>query len=548
MQRRPTVRSVAALIALMLGTSCTAGSSVNAGDAGAAGTTAAPSTTSDAVGTSEPQAPTSSTPSPADRTTAPTTATTPPPAESTAAPSTRAPVPAFDPGPITWSSCGEDLDCATVVVPLDYADPQGPTASLNVVRANATDPSSRIGSMLVNPGGPGAAGTYLARQARFFFTDRLRERFDIVAWDPRGTGRSIPSIDCVNSYDEYFTQDVTPDDAAEQQALEAAAAAFRDACAAHNSPDALANVSTEQTARDMDALRRALGEDTITYFGFSYGSELGSVWLTLFPETVRAAALDGALNPNYTKVERSLAQASGFEIALNAFLEDCGGDCAFDDGDDPGAAFDRIVADIDGGHYPTAPGRPELTQGITYTAVIDALYAKERWPALEEALDDASKGDGAALLALYDEYYERQPDGSYSNLLESFTAIDCVDDPGPQTIAGVDEYNDEYLAIAPRIGPAFTHGYSCVGWPAAAPALPRIDGAGAGPVVVVGTTNDPASPFESSKSTAEALEGGVFVAVTGEGHLGYAQSACAQDIVDAYLINLDVPDSDVVCD
>ncbi len=201
-----------------------------------------------------------------------------------------------DGAPIDWTSCGDGLDCGRLAVPLDYEDPDSPTITLNLVRHRATDPDERIGSLLVNPGGPGLDGVWLAETAPLIYPG-LIERFDIIGWDPRGTGASDPAIDCVDSYDPYYALDPTPDTPEEEQVAEESRVEFGEACLRRMGAEVLAHVSTRESATDMDSIRRALGEETISYFGFSYGSELGATWATLFPDTVRAAVLDGASDP-----------------------------------------------------------------------------------------------------------------------------------------------------------------------------------------------------------------------------------------------------------
>jgi len=247
-------------------------------------------------------------------------------------------------------------------------------------------------------------------------------------------------------------------------------------------------------------------------------------------------------------MQGAIDQASGFEIALNAFLEDCKGKCAFAQGGDPGAAFDKILADIDANAYPTDQGRPPLNSGIAYSGVIDALYSQSLWLELDDALNQARQGNGSGLLALYDDYYQRRGDGSYGNELEAFLAISCLDDRGPATVADVDSYNAQIEAVAPRIAPGFEHGYSCVYWPVPSVAPLLVTGKGAGTIVVIGTTNDPATPYTSSLNMAKTLEGGRFIKVVGNGHTGYSKSPCAQDLVDKYLIDLQAPPPDATCD
>jgi pimeloyl-ACP methyl ester carboxylesterase len=448
---------------------------------------------------------------------------------------------------LAWTPCGADLECTTLTVPLDYSVAGNDSIDLPVKRHLARKPAQRIGSLLVNPGGPGFGGTSLADAAESIFSPDILDRFDIVGWDPRGTGDSVPAVDCISDYDKFFTLDPTLGGAAGKQQAIDTARAFDDACKAKNG-NLLAHISTQDSARDMDLLRRALGEQRISYFGFSYGSELGAAWVTMFPNTVRAAVFDGAADPNADAMQGSIDQAKGFELAFNAFLENCKKKCAFPRGEDPGKAFDALIADIHSHSYPTSPGRPALNLAIAYTAVADAMYSPSLWPALDAALNAARDGDGSKLLAEYDDYYQRKPDGTYGNELEAFVAISCLDDGGPRTVAGVDAYNSEIEKAAPRLAVSFEYGYSCVFWPVPSVKKLAITGKGAGPIIVIGTTNDPATPFESSQNMARALEGGVFVKVVGNGHTGYDQSQCARNVVDNYLVKSKVPKADVQCD
>lgn len=452
----------------------------------------------------------------------------------------------FDLPALEWADCGDNLECATLVAPLDYAEPSGASVRLAVTRHLARKDKQRIGSLLINAGGPGLDARFLVEAAPAMFTDDLLDRFDIVGMDPRGTGGSTPTIDCIDDYDPYFATEF-PDTAEGKEQDIALVKALAAGCY-ERSGDLLAHVSTLDVARDMDLLRRVLDEDRISYFGFSYGSELGAAWVTMFPSTVRAAVFDGAVDPTASGMQESVDQARGFESALDAFLRFCAEKCVFPAGRDPGAAFDGIISLIDRSDFPTASGRPNLNLSITYSAIANALYSRTLWPQLDEALDAAESGDGSLLLALYDDYYRRQPDGTYPNLIEAFIAISCADDRGPSTVGGVDDYYDEILAAAPRLARAFQGGYVCVFWPTpSAPPL-EITGRGAGPILVIGTTNDPATPLAGTQKMADALEGGVLVTVSGEGHLGYRQSSCARSVVTDYLVDGKVPPADVTCD
>jgi pimeloyl-ACP methyl ester carboxylesterase len=435
-----------------------------------------------------------------------------------------------------------------LAVPFDYQDPSLGSFTLFLTRRPAGDQKFKVGSMLVNPGGPGFGGSSVAADAEYYFSDELLDRFDIIGWDPRGTGKSTPAVDCVDEYDDYFGIDSTPESPEEKQAIIDAGQSFNDKCET-NSGEILPYISTQATARDMDSIRRALGEEKITYFGFSYGSELGATWATMFPETVRAAVLDGASDPNATSLDQGLAQAQGFEKQLDAFLSKCSKRvaCVFNSNGNSAAALDKLITDIDAKPLVVSADRTPVTQGVMYTALAQAMYSDALWPQLERALSDAVKGDGAGLLQLYDDYFQRKPDGSYGNELEAFLAISCLDDPGPTSVEEVDAQIPVFTKAAKRFGASFAYGYSCALWPVAQAPRITITGRGAGPIIVIGTTGDPATPIESSRKAARSLEGGLFLTVKADQHTGYGLNTCVVETVDRYLIDLKAPADGKVC-
>ena len=460
------------------------------------------------------------------------------------------------PGAITWGECppgtrsvtGAALECGTLKVPYDYANDDGRFFTLHIVRRAADDPSVRIGSMLVNPGGPGFGGTVIPIDAEWYVGEELRRHFDIVGWDPRGTGLSTPAVDCIDDYDRYFGIDSPPNDDAAKQEMVRLTQEFVDACV-ERSGDILPYISTEASARDMDSIRAALGEERITYFGFSYGSELGATWVTLFPDTVRAAVFDGASDPNASGFDQAIAQLKGFERQLNAFFADCAKrtTCLIYNGGNPAALFDKLVADIDETPLAGAKGRTAVTQGVLYTAVFQAMYSNTLWPRLEAALSNATLGDGAALTGLYDDYYQRQFDGTYGNELEAFLAISCLDDAEGSSVADVDADVPKFVAVAPRLGANYGYGYACALWPTRVAARVKVSGKGAGPIVVIGTTGDAATPLESTRRAAKNLEQGVLIIVEADRHTGYGLNACVVEQLDAYLIDGTVPENETYC-
>jgi pimeloyl-ACP methyl ester carboxylesterase len=454
--------------------------------------------------------------------------------------------------PIEWKPCdgstSTEVECGNIEVPFDYADPEQGSFVLFVKRHNAASPADRIGSMMVNPGGPGFGGSSLADDAQYYFSQDLIDRFDIIAWDPRGTGESTPAVDCVDTFDEYFGLDSPPETPEEKQALIDASQAFNDKCA-ENSGTILPYISTMASAQDINSLRLALGEEKVSYFGFSYGSELGTTWATMFPETVRAIVVDGAVDPNASSVQEGMNQAKGFEGQLATFLKQCSEKttCAFHNGGKAEAAFDQLVLDIDVTPLEISKDRTPVTQGVLFTAVAQAMYSDYYWPQLSEALSEAQSGDGKGILQLYDDYYQRKDDGTYGNELEAFLAISCLDDPGATSTEEVELHIEDFIAAAPRLGGNFAYGYSCALWPVEQAAKVSITGKDAGPIVVVGTTGDAATPLESTRKMAQGLEQGILIVVDANQHTGYGANSCVVKAVDDYLIKLKVPTNETTC-
>ncbi len=488
----------------------------------------------------------------ASTTTTPTTTTTTVQASTTTAPAAET---ASDPtaDAFGWEiidpESADDIEQGVLEVPLDHDDPSGDVVELHVVRRRASDPENRIGVLLVNPGGPGSGGSVLAEFAAEIYDDVLLERFDIIGWDPRGTGLSTPAIDCVDEYDPYFALDSNPESVDEEAEFQAALGEFAAGCD-ERSGDLLDHVNTVDAARDMDAIRLALGEDQITYFGWSYGTQLGATWATLFPETVRAAVLDGAVDPTTGRAEGLLDQAAGFESTFQTFLADCASKptCPLAVGGDPGAAVIGLLARIETDTIPTVEGRPDLTSGIAEFGIGNALYSEDSWPALAQALADAIDGDGAGLLAQYDDYMLRFEDGTYSNDLEAYFVITCADDPDTGGIDAAVDARAEFRATAPLIGSTTAAELAIC---ALLPEFPapdfQITGADAGPIMVVGNTGDPATPFEGSRNMAATLEDGFFVAVEADSHTAYGLNDCIDTTIDDYLVDLTIPADDTTC-
>jgi pimeloyl-ACP methyl ester carboxylesterase len=309
-------------------------------------------------------------------------------------------------GTLRWRSCGNEFDCASMRVPLDYSNPAGPQVDLAMVRLPARDQSKRIGSLVVNPGGPGGSGVEYALSAADRLPSELRDRFDIVGFDPRGVGQSDP-IDCKADMNAYYNLDFSPDDDAERAALVSGIQAFVDACE-RNEGSRLPYLSTADTVRDLDQLRAALGDKKLTFLGYSYGSYLGAKYAEAYPDHVRALVLDGAVDPALDAKQQQVEQAAGFEGVLNAFLKWCGANtsCDFHRDGKPGEALDRLFARVDREGVPVPGGRaPRTLSPIEFDlAIATALYdGRDGFGYLASALDAADRGDGRAMAELSDE-------------------------------------------------------------------------------------------------------------------------------------------------
>ena len=451
---------------------------------------------------------------------------------------------------LDWQPCREDFECAELEVPLDYAEPDGETIGIALLKVPARDADRRVGSLVVNPGGPGAPGTEYAASAALVFRDPLLDAFDVVGFDPRGTGSSAP-VDCLSDaeLDDYVSDDPDPDTAAERATYAGWVERLGAGCV-ERSGDLAAHVSTVEAARDMDVLRAALGESALTYFGASYGTKLGSTYADLFPDRVGRLVLDGAVDPTLTNRELNLEQAAGFETALRAYAEDCAADgCRL--GDTADEVLESIRGFIDRVEQGPLPvGERELGVGNAFYGIVAPLYNAEYWRILTQALELGIQGDASLLLQLSDLYTSRGADGYTDNSAEAIYAINCLDDPTAIEQADVPAEVAAFEEASPTFGTVFAWSLTGCGGvqvEAAEPA-PEIDAPGAAPILVIGTTRDPATPYDWAVSLADQLESGVLLSRDGDGHTGYnAGNACVDQAVHGYLIAGEVPEDGLSC-
>ncbi len=452
---------------------------------------------------------------------------------------------------LNWVDCGGDLECATVRVPLDYDDLSGPAVALSVNRVAAEDPDRRIGSLLVNPGGPGGSGTQYAVAMATLLGEDVRASYDVVGFDPRGVGDSDPLV-CLNTdqLDAYIASDPDPDTPAEIADTMADLRMFRDACE-QAAPKLLPHLSTVEVVRDLDILRAVLGDDELHYFGASYGTYIGAVYAELFPERVGRLVLDGAVDPSLDDAELNEQQAVGFETALRAYVEDCTSKEECPVGDDADAGMLRIrqlIDDLDAEPLPTDdPDRP-LTEALGIRGLAFPLYVPTFWPGLSVALALALDGDGSGLLNMADLSSSRGEDGYADNSSQVIGAVNCLDHPSDSTVAEVESDVPSFEQQAPTFGRSFAWSQiACSQWPYASPP-PPIDGAGAAPILVVGTTRDPATPLVWAEALADQLASGVLLTRDGDGHTAYGMgNDCIDDSIDAYLVDGTVPADGTAC-
>ncbi|WP_177212879.1 alpha/beta hydrolase [Geodermatophilus ruber] len=483
-----------------------------------------------------------------------------------ATPAARAPVPA-----LTWAACGTTdvataagVQCATADLPLDHDRPGGEQVRIALARVPATQPAQRIGSLFFNLGGPGAPAVQLMQTSGASILTSLNERFDIIGFDPRGVGQSTPSIDCkVNQETDGSSPRPwpTPVDL-DVEALVGHAQRYVDNCLANNG-EILRHASTADVARDLDLLRAAVGDQQLTYFGFSYGTFLGATYAALFPDRYRAMVLDGPVDPEQyadDPVGLSTLQGAGFEHTLGSFVDACKADqaaCSNFGGTDPLAAYDALLASaattpLPADRYATDP-RPVTADDIR-DVTLALLRAKRVWNVLATALAQAAAGDGSLTRALVDLVVRpRRPDGSYDPQLDRFFTITGGEQAWP---TGLDSYVErgarEWVDV-PHFWGAFA--YSEVPfalWPREAE--DAYDGPfavpGSSPTpLVIATTDDPATPYPGARSMVAELGNARLLTMYGSGHTAFGQdnSACVDTAATTYLVDGTLPAPGTVC-
>jgi pimeloyl-ACP methyl ester carboxylesterase len=449
--------------------------------------------------------------------------------------------PPFEPKPLEFEKCGS-RECATLTVPLDYADPTGPTIDIAVNRAPAIDQANRIGALLVNPGGPGASGLDLVKSALGAFPRGIRDRFDIIGFDPRGVGASN-EVPCGGEdvVDPFRHADPTPDSPDEQAELDRAAQAIAADCA-EKAGDLLPHIGTDDVVRDIESIRRGLGEETISFAGFSYGTLLGLRYAELFPTGARAIMIDGVVDPDQGFVDFLREQARAFETQLEALFAECpssGGECP--DGG-AAAAYDQLAQRVETDPLPAGSGASVGPSELA-VAVAEATYSANSAGALFRALQAGLDGDGEPLYEGFQAYES-------SVHFTSYAGVECIDSEHPVGSAAYRAFAADLAKVAPRLGGAVANELlPCAFWPAPVTSVVGpVDAKGAPPILVVGNTRDAATPYEQAQRVAAGLERGRLLTFDSAGHTAFGTgNQCITDAMTAYFVDLTLPAEGTIC-
>jgi len=449
-----------------------------------------------------------------------------------------------------WQDCHDSFECAKVRVPVDYTAPGGTAIYLSVVRLPSHG-GDRLGSLLINPGGPGVSGIGYALDANSAISATVRKHYDIVGFDPRGVAASAP-IRCLSDAetDRFAAQDGSPDNSAEEAELVRLARHLGDRCAARND-GLLAHVGTRDTARDLDVLRAVLGDNKLNFLGKSYGTYLGAIYAEMFPDLVGRLVLDGVVDPAADSAALARSQAVGFELALASFVDDCLRRISCPLSGNRATALAQVSRILDAAdRTPLRASRP-VTQSLALLGVAYAMYVPGLWEVLREALAKAGTGDGSTLLLLADTFLDRTSKGHYStNGTDAAFAVSCLDRPETSDLAALRARARDLTAVAPRFGAYLAwESLPCSFWPVPPQGKAEsIRAAGAGPILVVGTTRDPATPYAFAKNLAAELASGRLLTYVGDGHTAYEQgSGCINQAVDAYLVDGRLPAEGTRC-
>ena len=458
---------------------------------------------------------------------------------------------------LLWGKCYESFTCAYLKVPIDYTNLKLGSFKIAVIKYKATKPSKKLGSIVVNPGGPGASGVDYAYNAEYIFDKSVLEKYDVVGFDPRGISRSQP-IMCLNDKetDASYAADSKPDSPAEFAAQIKASKEYAQKCMENTKY--VTHYSTANSARDMDLLRFALGDSKLNFLGKSYGTYLGTLYAQFFPNKVGQMVLDGALDPGISIKEQNLTQTRGFEQALDAFIKDCmeRKDCPLPKKLSDARKSFTTLFDSTAKSPLTTKSKRVATQSLVVLGTAYALYDNETgWPSLRKALRQAQNHEGTEFLVLVDEYSSRNVDGTYANNeTDAQIVIDCLDWQDSRSIAQMQIDAKQFAKQAPVFGPYFSYNsLACKYFAQPAkgtntPPTNKIISITTTPVLIIGTTRDPATPYVMAQSLHKTIKGSRLISLDADGHTGHGRgSTCVDDAVNAYFLKGLVPTKDLQC-
>lgn len=448
---------------------------------------------------------------------------------------------------IDWSKCTDLVYCGDMSVPLNWANPTGETIRIAVAYQPAKSGKPK-GSIIFNPGGPGGSGVdFLTSSPDYVATKNLQESFNIVGFDPRGVQNSTPKIKCLTSkemdtflYSDSESEPGTPEYVTEMRTV---MSDYAKACQQRTGP-LLEFVDTVSVARDLDVLRALMGDSKINYLGFSYGTLIGTTYANLFPKQVGHMVLDGAIDPTAPDTEATLLQLKGFDQSLAAFLKQCLAtkDCPFSGTlEQAQKRVAKLLLDLESNPLKTQDPKRTLTSTAALTGILSFLYSESEWKYLSSAFAAAFKGDGTELLSSADFYNDRAEDGTYaSNSTESNIAVNCLDSRAKADAASLNKANAEVMKISPTLGRYWQDsGLGCADWPYPVAKRPSSWAAkGSAPILVIGTTGDPATPYSQAQNLANnILSNAKLLTYVGEGHTAYGRSnSCIANTVDDYFV------------
>ncbi len=466
--------------------------------------------------------------------------------------------PASTAGTLNWTKCKTKaaamagLDCATLEVPIDPKDPKGATTTIALARSASTGKADeRIGSLVINPGGPGGSGIEFLSNAASMFPKDLTNRFDLVSFDPRGVGESDP-VRCLDDHqkDEQLQRDLSPDDDAERAQLEADQVTLRKGCESRN-PALITHMSTADVAADLDQVRQALGDQKLNDLGYSYGTAIGATYAAMFPATIRAMVLDGSVSPSATAADEAMAQAMGFEHTLKNFIAACNADSSCALAPDTAAGIDAARASLqkEPVTVTTSSGERTLTADLFDYGLATALYDTSTWAPTAQAIKNIRTSGAKTILSLVDRQTGRQTNGTYDNSSDAQVMVNCSDQQDRPTEADARAESAKIIAAAPTRGPILGSGLTgCNDWPTPSEPTPKPSAKGAPPILVIGTVGDPATPYEWAQQMSAALTGSVLLTYEGDGHTAFLRGGkCIEDAVVNYFVDLTLPDPGTRC-